>query len=71
MQVRVEEPKAKKGEEPVERPPFWKFIVTSWKFWCLLGYLTFVVVFAEIFVAFHGENAKYKLKHDRELDIGG
>ena len=52
IQCRVEEPKPKKGEEPKERPPFWKFLVTSWKFWCLIGYLVGIVVFAEIFVAF-------------------
>jgi hypothetical protein len=45
-------------------------LVTSWKFWALIGYLVFVVVFAEIFVAFHGENPRYKYKHERVLDLG-
>jgi hypothetical protein len=59
MVCRLEGPKPKKGEEAVPRPSFGKFLVTSWKFWCLLGYLVFVVAFSEIFVLFHGENPRY------------
>ena len=70
IQCRIEPPKPKKGEEPKERPPFWKFLVYNWKFWAFIGYLAFIIIFAEIFVAFHGENPRYKYKHARSLDMG-
>jgi uncharacterized membrane protein SpoIIM required for sporulation len=65
MQVRLEPPKPRKGEEPKERPSFARFLFTNWKFWALIAYLITIVVVAEIFVAFHGENARYKHKHER------
>jgi hypothetical protein len=70
IQIRLEDPKPKKGEEPVERPSFWRFLLTSWKFWCLIGYLIFVVSVGEIFSAIHGENPKYVTKHERPYDWG-
>ena len=71
VQCRIEEPKPKKGEEPVERPPFWKFLVYNWKFWALIGYFAFIIIFSEIFVAIHGENTRYAHRHDRDFDFGG
>ena len=69
IQCRVDEPKPKKGEEPVERPSLGRFLVTNWKFWAVIGYFVVIISFSEIFVAFHGVNDRYKHKHDRDLDI--
>jgi peptidoglycan/LPS O-acetylase OafA/YrhL len=65
IQCRVEAPKPKKGEEPVERPSFGRWLVTSWKFWAIIIFFVVVISFSEIFVAFHGVNPRYRHKHER------
>ena len=48
IQCRVEEPKPKKGEPPIERPSLLVFLVKSWKFWAIISYSILVVAIAEL-----------------------
>ena len=65
IQSRIEPPKSKKlsseddGVAADPRPPWWQFVLYSWKIWIFVIYLVIIITVAEVFNAYHGQPKRY------------